>query len=120
MKRILFLAIVFVFSSAFVSSNKQLIKTQLFVTVLDDIGNHQVGATVTLFKTQEDYDAQKNGISAKKSAKTDKKGRVRFVGLDQTEYYILAKKGKKDNTFKGEKVDNLVAGKMNRISVVIE
>ena len=117
MKKVFFLALVFVFCSAFVNTKHQLIKTQLFITVIDDIGNHQEGAEVTLYVTKEDYDAQKNGIGPEK---TNAKGKIRFVGLTETAYYVLAKKGKKDNTFKGEKVDNLVAGKMNKISIVIE
>lgn len=117
MKRILVLASIFILCSAFVSSSSQLIKTQLFVTVVDEIGNVQPGAKVTLYKTQEDYENGANGIGPKKA---NHKGKVRFLGLKKTSYYILAKKGKKDNTLGGEKVKDLNEGKMNRVNIVIE
>ncbi len=119
MKRILVLASVLILCSAFVSSSCQLIKTQLFVTVIDEIGNIQPGATVVLYETKEDYEKGTNPIYPKKK-KADKKGRVRFLGLEKTDYYILSKKGKKDNTLGGEKVKGLHKGKMNRVNVVIE
>ncbi|MCP4522220.1 MAG: carboxypeptidase regulatory-like domain-containing protein [Cytophagales bacterium] len=119
MKRVVLLASIFMLCSAFVGMQEasKIIKTQLFVTVVDDIGNAQVGATVTLYPTKEDYENKTNGIGPKK---TNKKGKVRFLGLDQSSYYVYAKKGKKDNLFKGEKVENLSRKKMNRVSIVIE
>jgi hypothetical protein len=38
----------------------QLIKTQLTITIRNELGNTEEGVTVQLFETEEDYKAEKN------------------------------------------------------------
>ena len=93
-----------------------LLKTQLQVSVLDDAGNFQTGAEVTLYLNAADYEANK---PAMKTQKTDKKGRTKFVGLEPVDYFILAKKGGKDNVLGGERTGKLVEGKINKVNIII-
>lgn len=114
MKKIILLVSVFVLGAMLMSSS--LLKTQLQVSVLDDAGNFQIGAEVTLYVNAEDYEANK---PAMKSQKTDKKGRTKFVGLEPVDYFILVKKGNKDNVLGGERTGQLVEGKINKVNVII-
>ncbi len=93
-----------------------LLKTQLQVSVLDDAGNFQVGAEVSLYLNAKDYEANKPSM---KSQKTDRKGRTKFVGLAPVDYFILVKKGNKDNVLGGERTGKLVEGKINKVNVII-
>ncbi|HYG39085.1 MAG TPA: hypothetical protein VD908_10710, partial [Cytophagales bacterium] len=43
-------------------SNKQIFKTSLQVTVRNELGNLEEGAKVTLYKTEEDYNASINPV----------------------------------------------------------
>jgi len=97
-------------------SSASLLKTQLQVTVFDDIHNFQEGAVVKLYLTQKDYDADKPVMDAQK---TDKKGRTKFVGLEPVNYFILVKKGNKDNVLNGERTGELVEGKINKVNIEI-
>ena len=95
----------------------KLFSTDLHITVIDDAGNYVEGAKVTLYKTMDDYN---NGNPVADAETSDKKGRVRFKDLKPIEYYIYAQKGDMDNIFNGQKVNQLVEGKVNKINVIIE
>lgn len=115
MKKILPLFLLVAILMAF-TPQTQLIKTALIVTVLDDLGNIQEGATVKLFKTEEDYSKLTNAIGPET---TDKKGKVKFRDLEPIDYYIQVENGKKNNMFGGEKTGLLEGGKYNKVNVII-
>lgn len=115
MKKIFALSAIALVLMAF-APQTQLIKTALIVTVLDDLGTIQEGATVQLFKTEEDYTQLTNAIG---SETTDNKGKVKFRDLEPIDYYIQVEKGKKNNMFGGEKTGQLEGGKYNKVNVII-
>lgn len=94
----------------------QLFETHLNLTVLDDAGNPVEGAMVSLYKTVDDYNANK---PATEPLKTNKKGVVKFGPLEPLEYYIFAKKGNMSNDFHGEKIEALTKGKVNKANIII-
>src|SRR4029077_12739153 len=76
-------------------------KTTLILTVRDELGNLVEGASVKLFEKQEDYQKE---INAAAEATTDEKGIVRFKGLRPVAYFVLVRKGDKDNSGGGEQI----------------
>lgn len=102
----------------FISVRKaNILPTKLDITVRDELGNVVEGASVQLFKTQEDYDKSQNPISEVK--KTDAKGRVVFTDLEAKEYYVQAAKGDLDNGGAGIKTIPLVAKRTNKVTIII-
>jgi uncharacterized protein (DUF2141 family) len=95
----------------------QIIKTQLTVTVRNELGNTEEGATVMLFEREEDYKNEKNAAA---EGITDKKGVVKFKDLKAIAYYIIVRKDDKDNAGGGEQTSKLEANKINKITVVIQ
>ncbi|MFN3406073.1 MAG: hypothetical protein ACK40G_18405 [Cytophagaceae bacterium] len=94
----------------------QIFQTSLRVTVLNELGNTVQDAKVTLYKTEEDYKAEKNAVESKN---TDAKGVLFFDGLEPKEYYIYAEKGDRNNAGGGEKTEVLKKDRVNKINVVI-
>ena len=89
-----FLALTTLFLLAsFDSPVHQLISTKLKVTVLDEVGNVQEGATVTLYKNQDDYNNSEN--PAYPPIKTNAKGVAQFKKIEAIKYFIHVEKGKK-------------------------
>lgn len=120
MRKLLFILPVTLFLLSFVApqAEQQLMKTQLMVTVLDDLGNIQQGAKVTLYETEDDYNKLQNPVMESKM--TNEKGQVRFVGVKDIEYYVAAEKGDNDNFLRAEKTKHLAKGKINKINVIID
>lgn len=114
MKKLLTLS--FFVVSALVLTSTQVLKTQLQVTVLDNIGNIQSGAKVTLFETEEDYNNSKPALPMQV---VNKKGKTRFVGLKAIDYFVYCEKGKKNNMFHGEKTGELQKGRINKVNLII-
>jgi hypothetical protein len=106
------LIVVLIMLSAF-----QLIKTSLNVTVRDELGNTVEGAIVQLFENEEDYTKEQN-IAA--TGVTDKKGYVKIKDLKSMSYFVIVRKGDKDNAGGGEKTEKLEAKKMNKVTIVIQ
>lgn len=96
----------------------QLLKTNLTITVLDENGNIQEGATITLYKTEDDYRASKN--PAVKKVVTDKKGRAKFKDLEPITYFVEVRKGDLSNDGLGAQTGELVAGRVNKVNIIIE
>ncbi len=96
----------------------QLLKTSLEITVRDNLGNIVEGATVQIFNTKEDYENETNPVEGKKA--TDKKGRVKFTGLEAKDYYVNVEKGDMDNYGAGTKTDVLVENRSNKVTIIIE
>jgi hypothetical protein len=99
------------------SSAFQLIKTQLSVTIRNDLGNTEQGTTVQLYETEEDYKAEKNAVA---EGVTDQKGVVKFKELKAISYFVLAKKDDKDNFGGGEQTGKLDANRVNKVTIVIQ
>uniref|UniRef100_UPI0040473623 carboxypeptidase regulatory-like domain-containing protein n=1 Tax=Roseivirga sp. TaxID=1964215 RepID=UPI0040473623 len=95
----------------------QIFKTNLKITVIDDLGNIVPGAKVTIYKNKLDYDSEKNPVQETKI--TNNKGQVTFKKVDTIAYYVLAKKGDMDNIGAGEIITELEKGKLNKANVVI-
>lgn len=110
------LALVLVFNLA-LAKPAQLFNTSLTVTVRDELGNTVEGANVKLYLKEEDYTKEKNQIE---EGTTDAKGIVKFKKLEPKSYFILCRKGDKDNTGGGEKIGELKKGEFNKVTVVIQ
>lgn len=95
----------------------QIIKTQLSVTIRNELGNTEEGVTVQLYETEDDYKAEKNVV---KEGTTDDKGVVKFKELKDIKYFVLAKKGDKNNFGGGEQTGQLEAKRINKVTIVIE
>jgi uncharacterized protein (DUF2141 family) len=95
----------------------QLIKTQLTVTVRNELGNIEEGVTVQLFATEADYKEEKN-VAAE--GITDKKGVFKFKELKAMSYYVIARKDDKDNSGGGEQTGKLEANKINKVTIIIQ
>jgi len=98
-------------------TNFQIIKTQLAVTIRDELGNTVEGAKVTLFEKEEDYNNETNPVM---DGTTDAKGVVKFRELKAISYFVLARKGDKDNAGGGEQTGKLEANRINKVTIVIQ
>ncbi len=95
----------------------QLFNTSLTVTVRDELGNTVAGASIQLFESEENYTQEKNAVA---DGTTDAKGTFRFKKIKATAYFVLVKKGDKDNAGGGEKIGTLEEGKFNKVTIVIQ
>jgi hypothetical protein len=100
-----------------VSKPLQLFNTSLTITVRDELGNTVEGVNVKLFAKEDDYIKEKNHLI---EGTTDAKGVVKFKKLNPESYFILCRKGDKDNTGGGEKVSELKKGEFNKVTIVIQ
>jgi hypothetical protein len=92
-------------------------KTSLTLTIRDEVGNVVEGASVKLFETKDDYLKEVNVF---REGTTDAKGVVKFKDLNPIAYYIIVRKGDKDNSGGGEQIGRLEEGKFNKSTVVIQ
>ncbi|HYG18076.1 MAG TPA: hypothetical protein VD816_04070 [Ohtaekwangia sp.] len=95
----------------------QLIKTQLSVTIRNELGNLEPGTTVQLYATEDDYKAEENAVA---EGTTDEKGIVKFKELKAISYFVLARKDDKDNFGGGEQTGKLEANRVNKVTIVIQ
>ena len=114
MKRIIIQTLLLLSFLSFTSA--QVLKTQLQLVVLDNIGNIQENAKVTLYESEEDYNNSKPAMA---SQTTNRKGKTRFIGLKAIDYFIYCEKGKKNNLFHGEKTGVLQKGRINKVNLII-
>ncbi len=105
------------FLFAAIAAQAQLIKTSLTLTVRDELGNTVEGASIKLYEKEADYTAEKNQVE---EGVTDAKGVIRFKNLKAIAYFVLARKGDKDNAGGGEKIGTLEEKKFNKATVVIQ
>lgn len=115
MKTIIRISLVSIFMLTLMSAD--LIKTQIVITVRNELGNIEEGVKVQLYETEEDYKAEKNAVA---EGYTDKKGVVKFKELNPIEYFLLARKDDKDNFGGGEKTGKLEENKINKVTVIIQ
>ena len=95
----------------------QIIKTQLTVTIRNDLGNTVEGATVKLYETEDDYAKEENAVA---EGATDAKGVVKFKDLKAIAYFVLAQKDEMNNFGGGEQTGKLEEKKINKVTVVIQ
>jgi hypothetical protein len=95
----------------------QIIKTQLSITVRNELGNIEEEVNIKLFETEEDYLTEKN-VAAE--GWTDKKGIMKFKELKAISYYVIARKDDKDNSGGGEQTGKLEANRINKVTVIIQ
>lgn len=95
----------------------QIIKTQMNVTIRNELGNTEDGVTVQLYENEEDYKTEKNVVA---ESVTDEKGVAKFKELKAISYFVLAKKGDKNNFGGGEQTGKLEAKRINKVTIVIE
>lgn len=98
-------------------SGFQLMKTSLIITVRDETGNTVAGATVQLFEKEEDYQAEKNVVL---EGVTDEKGVLRLKELKPVSYFVIVRKGDKDNSDGGEKIAKLEEKRINKITIIVQ
>jgi len=98
-------------------SGFQIIKTQLTITVRNELGNTEEGVKVQLFENEEDYKSEKN-VAAE--GYTDNKGNVKFKELKAIPYFVIARKDDKDNSGGGEQVGKLEPNRINKVTLVIQ
>jgi hypothetical protein len=106
------LVLLLIMASAF-----QLIKTQISITIRNDLGNIEEGVSVKLYATEEDYKTEKNPVA---EGTTDAKGVVKFKELKPISYFVLAQKDDKDNFGGGEQTGKLEANRVNKVTIVIQ
>ncbi|MES2732180.1 MAG: hypothetical protein V4714_10540 [Bacteroidota bacterium] len=117
MKHLVLFALCLLAMSFIPANQKQIFPTKLEIIIRNDLGNLVEGASVQLFKTQEDYDKGEKPVTEIK--KTDAKGKVVFSDLETVAYYVQAEKGDMSNQGAGAKTIPLVAKKMNKITIII-
>ncbi len=100
-----------------VTSQAQILPTQLQVTVIDGLGNFVEGADVSLYATQKDYQDSKNAVA---TGVTDAKGRVKFKDLKVQAYFIDARTEEQNNDGEGVQTGVLTKGRLNKVNTVIE
>jgi hypothetical protein len=91
--------------------------TKLRISVLDELGNAVEGAEVSLYKTRSDYEKEVHVVQ--KTMISDDKGRVLFKQLDAISYYVIVRKGEKDNIGGGEIISALEPKRLNKVNVII-
>lgn len=95
----------------------QILQTGLQITVRDETGNTVSSAQVYLFKSQTDYESEQNAVAM---TMTDKKGIASFKKVQPQAYFILVRKGDKDNSGGGEQTEKLTPSRLNKITVIIQ
>ena len=103
--------------SSFASVSGDVLKTSLTIIVRDEVGNTVEGATIQLFEKEDDYKAEKNVVATEV---TDGKGTAKFKDVKAIAFYVLVKKGDKDNIGGGEQIGKLEEGKFNKVTIVIQ
>jgi hypothetical protein len=117
MKKSWILFAVVILVMAFSYPPVQIIKTQIQITVRNELGNTEAGVTVKLFESEADYNDEKN-VAA--TGVTDAKGIARFKDLKAISYYILAEKDGKNNFGGGEVTGKLEEKRINKVTIVIQ
>jgi uncharacterized protein (DUF2141 family) len=117
MKTTRFFILSFAITLAASMSAFQLIKTQLNITIRNELGNVEKGATVQLYEKEEDYKAETNATA---EGVTDEKGVIKFKELKAISYFVLVRKDDKDNFNGGEQTGKLDANRINKVTIVIQ
>ena len=92
--------------------------TTLRITVMDDLGNRVIGATVLLYEREEDYNKNENPVGT--SYSTNEKGMVTIKELKAQIYYINVEKGDMNNYSTGVQIGPIELGKKNKATIIIQ
>ena len=95
----------------------QIIKTQIHLTIRDELGNTVEGASVKLYENEDDYKDEKNPAA---EGITDAKGIVKFKELKALPYFVMAEKGEINNFGGGEQTGKLEPNRINKVTIVIQ
>jgi len=117
MKNIFYSIVVILFTALFIQAS-QIVATQLHVTVRNELGNIETGASVKLFETEEDYRNEKNQVG--ETQYTDNKGIAKFRNLKDISYFILVENEDRNNYGGGVSTDKLIEKKINKVTIIIE
>ncbi len=117
MKTLLTILLASMISFSFVDVSAQIFNTSLTITVRDEVGNLVPGAEVKLYKTEADYQKEENSVMEETS---DAKGLVKLKKMEAISYYVIVRKGDKDNSGGGEIIAKLDEGKFNKVTIVIQ
>jgi len=96
---------------------KEVIPTNLKITIRNDLGNLESDVTVTLYASQEDFQKEQNALL---QGMTDTKGVVTFKDLQAKVYFVSAVKGDMNNYGAGVQTNQLEAKKVNKVTIIIE
>ena len=113
MKKSIFITLLF----AITLLSFQIIKTQMTITVRDELGNLVEEASIQLFESEDDYLKEKNVVA---EGTTDAKGVAKFKELKAISYYVIVRKDGKDNSGGGEVIGKLEEKKINKVTIVIQ
>jgi len=97
---------------------KPVLKTNLRITTLNELGNIEDSVAITIYRNKTDYREEVNPVVPVQY--TSEKGKTTFTGLEPLIYYIHAVKGDKTNVGAGVVADILIKGKMNKLTIIIE
>jgi hypothetical protein len=117
MKKIIYFLLIAGLAVTSYPSISQIIKTSLTLIIRDEAGNTVEKATVKIFEKEEDYLKE---INTAAEGETDAKGTVKFKNLKAIPYFVLARKGDKDNAGGGEQTGKLEEKKFNKATIVIQ
>jgi hypothetical protein len=106
-----------IWALAFVHEPAQVFNTNLNVTVRDEAGNTVAGATLKLFRKEDDYLKEENAFA---EGVSDEKGMVKLKKLESIAYWVLVRKDDKDNAGGGEMIGKLEENKLNKVTIVIQ
>lgn len=96
----------------------QILTTALRITVRDNLGNTVDSAQVQIFKTKDDYEQETNPVGGVQY--TDRKGRIRYTGIEAQAYYINVEKGDMNNYGAGTMTEELSPKRSNNLTIIIE
>ncbi len=96
----------------------QIFKTNLKITVRNELGNVEENVAVQLFLTEEDYRKETNPVT--EIAYSDEKGEVKFTDLEPRIYFVNAEKGDMNNVGAGVQTNKLEEKKTNKVTIIIE
>ncbi|WMJ72269.1 carboxypeptidase regulatory-like domain-containing protein [Cytophagaceae bacterium ABcell3] len=113
MKKLLLVSVLAVLMMSF-----QIFPISLKITIRDELGNLTEGATVTLYKTEEDYINKENPVGS--AELTNQKGIASFKNLEPAPYFIYAEKGEMNNIERGVQTDTLQKGRVNKATIIID
>ena len=117
LRSVLFVLTLLAFVSAYAIDSYQLIKTQLVITIRNELGNTEGDVQVQLYETEDDYKNEENMVA---EGITDKKGVVKFKDLKDIPYFVLASKDDLNNFGGGEQTGKLETGRINKVTIVIQ
>lgn len=111
------LALLFVVSFMSILTSCKKPTTNLELALKDESGSAVSGATVQLFKTEDDWLNKTNAVAGPKSS--DASGKVTFTDLTSIAYFVYAEKDCISNTFEGVQTSPLTEKKTTQTTLAL-